>query len=306
MHPELEALLHQQLGVITHLQALAFFSPEAIRHRVRAGRWERILHGIYAIAGGISDPLIRAAAAQLAYGDRVFLSFEDAATLLGFGVLSSRTTHVTALAGDDIQGCAGVTVHTSTVAIEPVVVRGLRGTPAARTVVDLARSRTLRNGLAVADAALARGLERDDLVAEVARHAGLRGVVNARQVVAWADARSESPQESRVRAECLRAGFPPPDLQISICDAWGNEIYRIDLGWKEYKLGVEYDGQQFHLFDQAVFRRDRQKQNHLLSMGWELLRFTDVDLHPSTQAMTATIGSALVRRGWRPRASAAA
>ena len=50
------------------------------------------------------------------------------------------------------------------------------------------------------------------------------------------DAGAESPQETKVRLVLVRGGFPP--LQTQLPDLG----YRLDMGWRKWKVAVEYDG----------------------------------------------------------------
>lgn len=40
------------------------------------------------------------------------------------------------------------------------------------------------------------------------------------------------------------AGLRPSRTQINVYDAYGAHVARIDMGWPEWKVGVEYDGEQ--------------------------------------------------------------
>ena len=92
----------------------------------------------------------------------------------------------------------------------------------ARTVVDVARRMSFEAAVAVADAALrSAGRSEADIAAcraqlEAAtrRAKGWPGVPAARQVLAFADGRSESVGESRSRVAIARAGLPTPALQL--------------------------------------------------------------------------------------------
>ena len=42
----------------------------------------------------------------------------------------------------------------------------------------------------------------------------------------------------------VRGGLPMPQTQICLSDDFGNVRIRIDMGWPEWKIGVEYDGEQ--------------------------------------------------------------
>jgi len=54
---------------------------------------------------------------------------------------------------------------------------------------------------------------------------------------------------------------PPPDLQISLADEHGTEVRRLDLGYRERRYGLEYDGEEYHggLDFEAADRRRRDE-----------------------------------------------
>lgn len=73
--------------------------------------------------------------------------------------------------------------------------------------------------------------------------------------------------ESRSRLRCLNGGRPAPELQIEV--QAGNRCYRcyrIDMGWRAYKVGLEYNSFAFH-GDHAALRYDRERHNWLTAQG---------------------------------------
>ena len=101
----------------------------------------------------------------------------------------------------------------------------------------------------------------DDLLAEVAAHNALRGVRQARQLIPLADGRAECRQESQLRLILIDGGLPPPEPQIWVADRYGIPLYRLDLGYRERRIGIEYDGLS-HL-DRDRLRHDRERLNWL-------------------------------------------
>jgi hypothetical protein len=63
------------------------------------------------------------------------------------------------------------------------------------------------------------------------------GVPDARRVVAFADARSESVGESRSRVAIALAGLPPPQLQWPV--TLGSTAYT-DFAWPEQRIGDRF------------------------------------------------------------------
>jgi hypothetical protein len=111
----------------------------------------------------------------------------------------------------------------------------------ARSVVDIARAESFRNGVVVADGALRRGADRADMEAVLRHMHRWPGVARARKVVRFADGRAETPGESLVRVACLIEDLPIPEPQVEIY-LWGKLVGRVDgLLW-EPLIAVESDG----------------------------------------------------------------
>lgn len=79
------------------------------------------------------------------------------------------------------------------------------------------------------------------------------------------DCGAESPQETRTRLILVRAGLPRPRTQIRV------HPYRIDLGYEELRVGVEYDGEQ-HWKDPIQHARHIDRLAHLAAPGWRIIR----------------------------------
>ena len=117
---------------------------------------------------------------------------------------------------------------------QPVVRSGVRVTPLERTVLDCLRWLDFREGMVVADFAVARcaggkeGLER-----YVRAHArACRGVDRALETLARADGRAESGGESIARAVMIEEGFMLPDLQAWVPDPLhAGRWFRVDFVW---------------------------------------------------------------------------
>jgi len=150
-----------------------------------------------------------------------------------------------------------------------VEVAGLPCTTPNRTAIDLARWSMPGMGLAILDVMARRQLiVPDDLLVQVERWRGDRFVAQARRLITLCDARSESYGESWLRLRFHDAGFPKPDLQISLTDDTGREIRRLDLGYRKRRHAWEYDGEQYHLGLEleAADRRRREEIEH--RWGW--------------------------------------
>ncbi|MFC7544782.1 endonuclease domain-containing protein [Plantactinospora sp. GCM10030261] len=217
----------------------------------------------------------------------------SAARRFGFGVLREDAVHIQLPPDVSRPRLPGLIVHHGVLPLpEPVMVRGIPCVPPARCAVDLARTVRRLDALPVLDAALRSDLVTPDgLHAEVDRHRGLRGVRQARELVPLADGRAECRQESQLRLVLIDARLPAPEPQVWVCDDWGNRRYRIDLGYEERRVGVEYDGMS-HL-DRDRLRYDRERSNWFDARGWTMRYFTDRDLYRRPDYIVALVRAAL-------------
>jgi hypothetical protein len=146
---------------------------------------------------------------------------------------------------------------------------GVQVTSQLRTACDLARLLHRDQALAAVDM-LARvgAFGVDDLVAELDRFKGYRGVVQARMLAPLLDARSESPMESIARLRWHDAGLPWPDCQVEVEGPHGS--YFVDVGRAKERFGVEYFGKEFHSDDDEV---DDQRRLTWLreQQGWTII-----------------------------------
>jgi hypothetical protein len=290
-----------QHGAFSTAQALSCYSRGELRALLHSGRWEGVFAGTYRVKSGESSPRLRLSAAGLSIGRDVPACLNTAAELHGFGVLDDAVTHVAVRPDEPCTRCADLWPHQLALAPDDVVrLRcGALVTAADRTAIDLARILPRIDVLPVLDAAFAAGVcTPGSLAAELARHAGLRGVRQARELVPLADPAPESPQESRLRLRCHDAGLPPPTLQFPVLDARGRSRRWLDLAWEEAKVGLEYDGEEGHAGRQNL-RSDRRRHNFLQDDGWAMFYATDLDVYRDAMELMRKVGAAIERRSQR-------
>jgi hypothetical protein len=128
-------------------------------------------------------------------------------------------------------------------------IHGLRVTTRLRTACDLGRLLSRDQAIGGLDQMLRLGgFEHEELLAEVRRFRGERGVVQLRFLAPLADGRAESPGESVLRLRWLDTGLPKPEPQVSIRRD-DVELARIDLGEKTTLFGAEYNGAEWQWVD---------------------------------------------------------
>lgn len=177
---------------------------------------------------------------------------------------------------------------------EVMVIGGVPCTSDLRTAVDLLRVLRPHMGLAVVDALAARGLvNAAEVQAEVDRWPGHRGVVQARYLASLIDARTESFGESWLRLRIVDAGFPRPVMQIEIADSQGRVRFRLDLGWPDRRIAVEYDGEEFHTTPERR-RYDEVRRDVLLAeFGWTVIGVGKGEVLGSSMRLERGVGELL-------------
>ena len=193
----------------------------------------------------------------------------------------------------------GILIHRERLEDDEVcVVREIPTTTAARTAYDLGRRDGLTRAVIRLDAlANATGLKPDDISPLVDRHPGARGLVQLRDAVGLMDGGAESPQETRTRLLLITAGFPRPETQILIYDEFGYFVGRIDMGWREWKVCVEYDGPQ-HWTDPGQHARDIDRLADLHAQGWNIVRVSRDILRYRPEVFIARVREAMRTAGW--------
>lgn len=258
-----------------------------IARRVRVGEYERVRRGVVDVPQGLiyEDAHLRLVEATLpGLSPGFVVSHQSAAAVHGLPVPAAdlARAHVTreGSGGGRRTGC--VALRRAPLPDEDVTrsPQGWAVTSLERTAWDLARELNHADAVAVVDAALRLGADRDALIerCDLARHR--RGNLPARAAIQFADGRSESRGESVSRVIMHRQGLPKPQLQVEIPEARA----RGDFGWREFRLIGEFDGQAKygHLragddFQQAMVREKAREQRIRLA-GWWVVRWGWKDL----------------------------
>ncbi|MFZ0907100.1 MAG: DUF559 domain-containing protein [Mycobacterium sp.] len=198
------------------------------------------------------------------------------------------------------EGCptGGIVIHREALsADESCLVRGIPVTTPARTAFDLGRRKGLTAAVIRLDAlANVTGLTPAAVRAVAERHPGARGLVQLRRVIELMDGGAESPQESRTRLVLVWSGLRKPETQIAVHDRFGYPFARIDMGWSEWKVGVEFDGAQ-HWTDPAQRTADIDRYAELAARGWIIIRVSSELLRYRPAVVVARICDALRAAG---------
>jgi hypothetical protein len=157
---------------------------------------------------------------------------------------------------------------------EICLIDGIPVTTPARTAFDLGRRKELElldtviRLDALANATGLAAFEVDELAAS---HRGARGLAGLRKALREMDGGAESPQETRTRLVLTSAGLPKPTTQVTVYDDGGYPFARIDMAYEDYRVGIEYDGEQ-HWTDPKRRAHDIDRGVELTEHGWTIVR----------------------------------
>jgi len=74
----------------------------------------------------------------------------------------------------------------------------------------------------------------------------------------------------------MEAGYPRPQTQIPVPGPYSDPLYRLDMGWPDLMVALEYDGDQ-HRTDPDRYRRDIKRAEYIQRIGWTRLRVVGGD-----------------------------
>jgi very-short-patch-repair endonuclease len=132
------------------------------------------------------------------------------------------------------------------------------------------------------------------VLAIAARHPGARGMQQLRATLELVDGGAESPQESRLHLLLIESGLSRPTTQIPVKNDYGKVVRRIDMGYPECRVGVEYDGEQ-HFTSPDDYADDIERLEFLTGKGWSIVRVSARQLRYQRPQIVHRVRTALAR-----------
>lgn len=289
-----------QGGVVTRAQARAAgLLRSEIGYLARRSAWEPIRRGMYAEPGGGAS--VRIGSALLATGSRGVASHGSAAALLGLDLLRDPDATQTVLTVRPGQrghrDLDGIRVHRA--GLPPWHVSELNGLPVttvARTLVDLTRALSLRDGVVAMDAALHSGRVRLEQLEEVlADCRGWPWIRRAASAVKLTDPAAESALESLSRIFFCAHDIPAPRTQF-VVRSGQRFIARTDFWWEKPRVAGEADGLGKYAA-LADLHAEKLRQERIEALGIRVVRWTWGDIwQPAAARATAARLRAILSR----------
>lgn len=219
------------------------------------------------------------------YGERAVASGLAAAWWYGLTRYPPTIVDVTVPRDSDGRKRAGTRVRRRDLADTDIDdVRGLRLTAYPLTILEAAVQR--RAGAKLMDAALQSGVELSSLWRAQLRNKGRYGSPAARQLLQGAADGTRSAAERLLLQIIRSAGLTGWQTNYPVAG------YRIDVAFVGSMVAVEVDGFAFHS-DPEAFHKDRVRQNRLALLGWQVLRFTWLDLTEYPERVAETLQAAV-------------
>ena len=244
-------------------------ADELISRRQLEHNYTRVFRGGWSAAAGELSFIERMAALRAAVGPEPVWAGLSAAVALGADVAARSAPLELVLARANLRrsrpGALIRGMALSADEVEPTPF-GKSLSPL-RTALDLATRPLSPLAVARVDQVMRVGsLTAEDLAREVAARPGMRGIRTARTMLELVEPLSESIPESLLRLGLVELGLPRPTAQLTLLDEAGLFIARLDLGWREARVGLEYDGA--HHREDATHSRDLLRHNRIRAAGW--------------------------------------
>lgn len=274
----------------------AGLSCDQVRQRVRSGAWRSLARGIYERAcalptvadlhaEGRAEHVRRAVALCQAFSGSS-LAVHSAAVGHGLPLFNQLPAEIALnVPLGNWNGIRdGLVIHRMTIPEEDLITLPIPSTSIARTCTDVARLMSFADGLALADAAVRRGLiERQDILAAADRCIDRRRMPRALLVAQHADGSRESPAESGSWAYFLRHRIPMPRMQVELRDDFGTLVARADFLWDEAQLVGECDGRLKYAVVEDVYA-EKRREDAIRALGYNVIRWGVTDLIGPTLA----------------------
>lgn len=281
-----------------------------LRRECEHGRVRHLHRNVYVDSAVEDSVTLRATALSLVVAPHQVVVDRTAAWLHGvdtFALLELRDgppSEVCAIRGHTRSRLSGVRGRERDLSpADIMVLNGIRVTTPLRTALDLGCSLRRREAYA-ALCGLARehNLEPTPLLGGADRFARRRGVLQLRELIPLVDPRIESAREAWTLLAVHDAGLPLPEAQVWI-EVDGIPTYRLDFAYRDRRIALEYDGEEWHARTDEQRRSDAARRSWLLRNGWTLITirvgdFTGAALDAWLRELRLALAATYSTRRW--------
>jgi Protein of unknown function (DUF559) len=288
------------LGARSQRHVVSELGRDRVRAALAAGEVQSPWRGVLVDPSRAAEPLTLIAAARLAIGDAAVVTGPSAAYLHNLTAVPPTPVHLVLPYEVRKQHRGGIVVHNGTALDDDCQERhGLPVLSLERVVADLACTLPPWHALAVLDEAIAlheeqyRPAFRRRLCERVQDRPDPRGTRIGRRLIDLATGEAESISESWLLWRVVDLGFPVPDVNPWIFGLDGVGLYRVDLGWCELRIAVEYNGYAAHAGREEY---DASRVRDLERRGWIVVVIEAHELFGGVR-LEKELADAFARRG---------
>ena len=302
-HDALERVLRKQQRVVSRTQTLdCGMTPEALRHRIRAGGpWSRLLPGVYLAATG-APTLPQTEIAGLLYaGPGSVITGLSALRHHGMRVPESPHIPILIPAGRVRVSRAFVTSLPTSRMPERVCYDGaIQFALPPRAVADASRQLTsFREVRALVADSVQQGRCRTDWLSDELNGGPVRNSAWLRRALAEVADGIRSAAEGDLRDLLIGAHLPMPMFNARLY-AGKNFIAIADAWWAAAGVAVEVDSREWHLSPED-WERTVRRSALMSACGIIVLHVTPRQIRDQAVEVASAVGSALDKGGARPR-----
>ncbi len=229
---------------------------------LKGPKYTRLYRKIYISSAVRVQWMHRFVAALLLHPEGAWLSHTSAARVRRIAVPVDPHVHVSVIEAKDRRWSPGLKPHVAPPHTEVVLVDGLRVSGVVRMFVELAAVLPLVEVVVAGDSMCRRlDITADWLRAELDKSRDYWSPA-ARYAARFVRDGVDSPMETRTRMLLVLAGFPEPEVNVTIRDENGDVLLQFDLGYRSARVAVSYEGRQHaEIVDEwekdVTTRRDR-------------------------------------------------
>jgi hypothetical protein len=268
---------------------------------VRQGAWIRLFEGVYRHASIPATWESDLFAACLTGGDGTVASHRSAARLYGLAGGTDELIEITCRRWRRSRYSPLVVHETKALtALDVAVVKGIPATTVERTLLDLGAVKGPITVRMAFDRAVSQGLTTWDAVDQTLKRlarSGRPGVTRLRAALALRSPHRrvpESERETLLLEVMAQFGLPMPVPQLEVRDTDGRLLARVDAGYPEHRIAIEYDSDQIHTEPDAL-ARDNRRRNRLMAAGWTVIAARNQDIQSEGGDFCRTVAAALNR-----------
>ena len=276
---------HDGVITLTHARETGL-SSDSVNRLVRSGHWRRLTPGVFFAEDHRFTDAARVRVAVWSYGGQAVASGLAAAWWLDLSRYAPEVVEVTVPRDRRLAHRAGTRLRRRDLeGVDVFECRGLRVTAPDLTVLEAASR--MGGGARVMDSALQRRQsELPRLWRAHLRNAGRHGSPRARRLLQAASTGARSEAERLFGKLLDGAGITGWEANFPVAG------YRVDYAFVGPKVAIEIDGMAFHT-SADDFQVDRKRQNAIALAGWQVLRFTWLDLTEYPERVIATVRRAI-------------